>query len=197
MELGEGLVRISALRLSEHATNPILRLPYNVLPEDADPKDSLFASAEATKMAVSSSASVGSRPPSPFVRPSNPQSRFFESSSSEASVAAPTPRSRLPSLSRTPATCRTRLALAQVTNTPRGVPTTPSRTRTPLNTVRVGGSQIGVLTPPPSVRPKLAKYASRFPPVASSTRRKDESDSPTRPARRCPPSSSKFPRWRG
>ncbi|KAK0488533.1 hypothetical protein IW261DRAFT_1602436 [Armillaria novae-zelandiae] len=197
MELGEGLVRISALRLSKHATNPILLLQYNVLPEDADPTDSLFVSAEANETMVSSSDSVGSRSPSPFVRPSNPQSRLLESSSSEASVAAPTPRNGLPSLSRIPTACRSRPALAEVTNTPRFVETTPSRTWTPMNAVRVRGAQIGISTPPPSVRPKLAKDGSRFPPVAPSSRRKDESDSPTRPARRGSPSSSKLPRWRG
>ncbi|KAK0488550.1 hypothetical protein IW261DRAFT_356758 [Armillaria novae-zelandiae] len=197
MELGEGLVRISALRLSEHATNPILRLPYNVLPEDADSNDSLFMSAEANETMVSSSASVDSRSPSPFVRPSNPQSWLLESSSSEASVAALTPRNGLPSPSRIPVACRNRPALAQVTNTPRGVETTPSRTWTPMNAVQVRGAQIGIPTPPPSVRPKLDNGPSRFPLTARPTRRKDESDSPTRSARHGPPSPSKFPRWRG
>ncbi|KAK0488535.1 hypothetical protein IW261DRAFT_355659 [Armillaria novae-zelandiae] len=164
MELGEGLVRISALRLSKHATNPTLLLPYNILPEDADPKDSLFMSAEANETMVSSSDSVDSRSPSPLVRPSNPQSRFLESSSSEASVAMPTPRNGLPSPSRIPTACRSRPALAQVTNTPRGVEITPSRTWTPMDAVRVRGAQIGIPTPPPSVRPKLAKDGSRFPP---------------------------------
>ncbi|KAK0463344.1 hypothetical protein IW261DRAFT_1598939 [Armillaria novae-zelandiae] len=135
MELGEGLVRISALRLSKHATNPILLLPYNVLPEDADPKDLLFMSVEATEAMVSSSDSVGSRSPSPFVHPSNPQSRLLELSSSEASVAAPTPRNGLPALSSIPTACRSRPALAEVTNTPRFVETTPSRAWTPMNAV--------------------------------------------------------------
>ncbi|KAK0185089.1 hypothetical protein F5146DRAFT_214920 [Armillaria mellea] len=194
MELGIGLVRLSALRLSEHATNPILRLPYNVLPEDADGNDSVFVSAEANEMVASSSASIAHRSPSPFVRPSNPQSRFFESSSSEASVAAPTTQNGLPSPSRTPTAGRRRPALAQVTNTPRGVQTTPSRTPTKVR--RGQGAQNGVPTPPPSLRPKLGKLASRFPLIAPTTRFKEESDSPTRPARRCPP-SSKFPRWIG
>ncbi|KAK0238444.1 hypothetical protein EDD85DRAFT_826863 [Armillaria nabsnona] len=197
MELGEGLVRISALRLSEHATNPILRLPYNAPTEDADHKDSLFMSTEANptiQTGVSSAASIGIRSPSPFVRPSNPQSRFFESSS-EASVAAPAIQYGIPSPSRTPAVCRRRPALALVTNTPRALQTTPL-SRTPIKAGRVQGVLYGVPTPPPSVRPKLAKHGSHFPLIAPTTRLKDESDSPTRPARRCPP-PSKFPRWRG
>ncbi|KAK0238438.1 hypothetical protein EDD85DRAFT_826819 [Armillaria nabsnona] len=196
MELGEGLVRISALRLSEHATNPILRLPYNAPTEDADHKDSLFMSTEANptiQTGVSSAASIGIRSPSPFACPSNPQSRFLESSS-EASVAAPTIPKGILSPSRTPAACRRRPALAQITNSPRSVQTTPSRT--PVKAGRVQGVLYGVPTPPPSVRPKLAKHGSRFPLTAPTMRLKDESDSPTRPARRCPP-PSKFPRWRG
>ncbi|KAK0245482.1 hypothetical protein EDD85DRAFT_801189, partial [Armillaria nabsnona] len=196
MELGEGLVRISALRLSEHATNPILRLPYNAPTEDADHKDSLFVSTKTEptiQMAESSAASIGLRSPSPFVRPSNPQSRFLESSS-EASVAAPIISMGLASPSRTPAACRRRPALAQITNTPRGVLTTPSRT--PMMVGRAQGVHYGIPTPPPSVRPKPAKHGRRFPLVAPTTRLKDESDSPTRPARRGP-LPSKFPRWRG
>ncbi|PBK65991.1 hypothetical protein ARMSODRAFT_383660 [Armillaria solidipes] len=192
MEVGEGLVRLSAWRLSEHATNPILRLPYNAPSEDADHHDLLFVSAEAKptiQTALSSSASNGTRSPSPFVRPSNPQSRFFESSS-EASVAAPT----IPSPSRTPAACRRRPALAQITNAPRAVKATPSRT--PMKVGRVQGARNAVPTPPPSLRPKLAKGKACFPPVVLKMRFEDESMSPTRPARRCPP-SSKFPRWRG
>ncbi|KAK0189298.1 hypothetical protein F5146DRAFT_1225917 [Armillaria mellea] len=161
MELGIGLVRLSALRLSEHATNPIMRLPYNVLPEDADVNDSVFVSAEANETAASSSASIANRSPSPFVRPSNPQSRFLESSSSEA---APTTQNGLPSPSRTPTADRRRPVLAQVTNTPRGVQTTPSRT--PTKARRLQGAQNGVPTPPPSLRPKLGKFASRFPLLA-------------------------------
>ncbi|KAK0238436.1 hypothetical protein EDD85DRAFT_826802, partial [Armillaria nabsnona] len=184
MELGEGLVRISAWRLSEHATNPILRLPYNAPTEDADHKDSLFMSTEANftiQTGVSSAASIGIRSPSPFVRPSNPQSRFFESSS-EASVAGPAIQYGIPSPSRTPAVCRRRPALALVTNTPRALQTTPL-SRTPIKVGRVQGILYGVPTPPPSVRPKLAKHGSRFPLTAPTTRLKDESDSPTRPAR--------------
>ncbi|PBK98921.1 hypothetical protein ARMGADRAFT_1073855 [Armillaria gallica] len=178
MELGERLVRISALRLSEHATNPILRVPYNAPTEDADHKNSLFVSTEANptiQTGVSSADSIGIRSPSPFVRPSNPQSRFFESSS-EAPVAAPAIQYGIHSPSRTPAVCRRRPALAQVR--------------------RVKGVRYGVPTPPPSVRPKLAKGASRFPLEAPTMRLKDESDSPTRPARHCPP-PYKFPQWRG
>ncbi|KAK0444753.1 hypothetical protein EV421DRAFT_1799402, partial [Armillaria borealis] len=190
MEVGEGLVRLSAWRLSEHATNPILRLPYNAPSEDADHHDSLFVSAEAKptiQTAVSSAASIGIRSPSPFVRPSNPQSRFLESSS-EASVAAPTIQKGTPSPS------RRRPVLAQITNTPRAMKPVPSRT--PMKVGRVPRGQNGVPTPPPSLRPKLAKGTSRFPLIAPTTRLKDESDSPTRPARTHPP-SSKFPRWRG
>ncbi|PBK65979.1 hypothetical protein ARMSODRAFT_383136 [Armillaria solidipes] len=192
MEVGKGLVRISAWRLSEHTTNPILRLPYNAPSEDADHKESFFVSAEANptiQTAVSSSASIGTRSPSPFVRPSNPQSRFFESSS-EASEAAPT----IPSPSRTPAACRRRPALAQITNAPRTG--RPSPSRTPMKVGRVQGARNAVPTPPPSLRPKLAKGKACFPPVVPKMRFEDESMSPTRPARRCPP-SSKFPRWRG
>ncbi|KAK0444765.1 hypothetical protein EV421DRAFT_1799471 [Armillaria borealis] len=192
MEVGEGLVRLSAWRLSEHATNPILRLPYNAPSEDADHHDSLFVFAEAKptiQTALSSSASIGTRSPSPFVRPSNPQSRFFESSS-EASVTAPT----IPSPSKTPAACRRRPALAQITNAPHAVKATPSRT--PMKVGRVQGARNAVPTPPPSLRPKLAKGKACFPPVVPKMRFEDESTSPTRPARRCPP-SSKFPRWRG
>ncbi|KAK0444759.1 hypothetical protein EV421DRAFT_1799438 [Armillaria borealis] len=181
MEVGEGLVRLSAWRLSEHATNPILRLPYNAPSEDADHNDSLFVSAEAKptiQTAVSSAASIGIRSPSPFMRPSNPQSRFLESSS-EALVAAPTIQKGTPSPS------RRRPALSQITNAPRTA--RPSPSRTPMKVGRVQGVQYGVPTPPPSVR---------FPLVAPTTRLKDESVSPTRPARIRPP-SSKFPRWRG
>ncbi|KAK0488538.1 hypothetical protein IW261DRAFT_1556994 [Armillaria novae-zelandiae] len=205
MEFGEGLVNIVSYNMrfpsdSQHCVGTdvgiafvgILRLPYNVLPEDADSNDSLFVSAEANETMVSSSDSVGSRSPSPFVR-----SRLLESSSSEASVVAPTPRNGVPSPSRIPVACRNRPALAQVTSTPRGVQTTPSRTWTPMNAVRVRGVEVSIPTPPPSVRPKLAKDVSRFPPVAPSTPRMDESGSPTRPARRGSPSSSKLPRWRG
>ncbi|KAK0444777.1 hypothetical protein EV421DRAFT_1799540 [Armillaria borealis] len=192
MEVGEGLVRISAWRLSEHATNPILRLPYNAPSEDADRNDSLFVPAEANQTVVSLAASIGIRSPSPFVRPSNPQSRFLESSS-EASVAAPTIRKGISSPSRTPAACRRRPALAQITNTPRSVHTTLSQT--PIKVGRVQGVQHAVPTPPPSLRPKLAKRVTCFPPVVPKMRFEDESTSPTRPARRCPP--SKFPRWRG
>ncbi|KAK0238433.1 hypothetical protein EDD85DRAFT_826786 [Armillaria nabsnona] len=130
MELGEGLVHLSAWHLSEHATNPILRLPYNAPSEDANHHDSLFVSAEANPIiptAVSSSASIGIRSPSSFVRPSNPQLWFLESSS-DASVAAPTIQNGIHSPSRTPAVCRRRPALAQVTNTPRIVKATLSRT---------------------------------------------------------------------
>ncbi|PBK65998.1 hypothetical protein ARMSODRAFT_1022014, partial [Armillaria solidipes] len=144
MEVGEGLVRLSAWRLSEHATNPILRLPYNAPSEDADHHDSLFVSAEAKptiQTAVSSAASTGIRSPSPFVRPSNPQSRFLESSS-EASVAAPTIQKGTPSPS------RRRPALAQITNTPRAMKPVPSRT--PMKVGRVQRGQNGVPTPPPS-----------------------------------------------
>ncbi|SJL03275.1 uncharacterized protein ARMOST_06627 [Armillaria ostoyae] len=195
MEVGEGLVsivRISAWRLLEHATNPILWLPYNAPSEDADHHDSLFVSAEAKptiQTAVSSSASIGTRSPSPFARPSNPQSQFLESSL-EALVAAPT----IPSPLRTPVACRRRPALAQITNAPHVVKATPSRT--PMKVGWVQGARNAVPTPPPSLRPKLAKGKACFPPVVPKMRFEDESMSPTRPAHRCPP-SSKFPRWRG
>ncbi|PBK98923.1 hypothetical protein ARMGADRAFT_1059259 [Armillaria gallica] len=48
----------------------------------------------------------------------------------------------------------------------------------------------------PAIIETLAKHGSRFPLIAPTTRLKDESDSPTHPARRCLP-PSKFPRWRG
>ncbi|KAK0488528.1 hypothetical protein IW261DRAFT_1439876 [Armillaria novae-zelandiae] len=177
MELGIGMAQISALRLSEHATNPIQRLPYNALPEDGDDKDSLFVSTEEAKptiqTAVSSTASIAHRSPSPFVRPSNPQSRFLESSS-EGSVAAPPTRRAFASSSGSPTPCRRRPALAQVTNTPRAV-------LTPVKVRRVLGAQNRLVSPP----------------VAPRMRFEDENTSPTRPARRDPPSSSKLPRWRG
>ncbi|PBK98942.1 hypothetical protein ARMGADRAFT_1073867 [Armillaria gallica] len=197
MELGERLVRISALRLSEHATNPILRLPYNALTEDVDHKDSLLVSTEANptiQTGVSSAASIDIRSPSLFVRPSNPQSRFLESSS-EASVAGPAIQYGIPSPSRTPAVYRRRPALAQVTNTPHTLETAPL-SRTPIKVGRVQGVRYGVPTPPSSARPKLAKHGSRFPLIAPPTRIKDESDSPTRPAHRSLP-AFKFHRWRG
>ncbi|KAK0444746.1 hypothetical protein EV421DRAFT_1799374 [Armillaria borealis] len=191
MEVGEQLVRSYARRLSEHAMNPILRLPGNILPEDDDEdNESSVVSAEdrpTIQAAVSSTASVSVRSPSPFVRPPNPQSRFLDSSY-EASVAAPTTCKAVPSPS------RRRPTLAQVTNTPRATKPVPSRT--PMKAGRVQRGQNGVPTPPPSLRPKLAKGAGRFPLVAPTTRFKDESDSPTRPTRIRPP-SSKFPRWRG
>ncbi len=173
------------MRLSEHATNPILRFPYNALTEDADHKDSLFVSTEANptiQTGVSSVASIGIRSPSPFVRPSNPQSRFL-GSSSEASVAAPAIQYGILSPSRTPAVYRRRPALAQVMNIPRALQTTPL-SRTPIKVGRVQGVRYGVPTPPPSVRPMLARHGSRFPLIAPTMRIKDESDSPTRPARR-------------
>ncbi len=139
-------------------------------------------SVEAKQTAVSSAASIGIRSPSPFVRPSSPQSQFLESSC-EASVAAPTIPKGILSPSRTPGACRRRPALAQITNTPSSVQTTPSRP--PVKAGRVQGVLYGVPTPPTSVRPMLAKHGSRFPLIASTTRLKDESDSPTRPARHC------------
>ncbi|KAK0444742.1 hypothetical protein EV421DRAFT_1799352 [Armillaria borealis] len=190
MEVGEQLVRSYARRLSEYATNPILRLPGNVLPEDDDDNESSVVSAEdrpTVQTSVSSTASIAIRSPSPFVRPSNPQSRFL-ASSCKASVAVQTTRKAVPSPS------RRRPALAQITNTPRAIKPVPSRT--PMKAGRVQRGQNGVPTPPPSLRPKLAKGASRFPLAAPTTRFKDESDSPTHPARTRPP-SSKFPRWRG
>ncbi|KAK0238424.1 hypothetical protein EDD85DRAFT_508121 [Armillaria nabsnona] len=190
MEVGEQLVRSYARRLSEHATNPILRLPGNVLPEEDDDDESSVVSAEdqpTIETSVSSTVSIPVRSPSPFVRPSNPQSRFLDSSG-EASVAAPTSRRRIPSAS------RRRPALAQITNARRT--DRPSPSRTPMKVGRIPGVEQGVPTPPPSLRPKLAKRASRFPLAAPTTRFKDESDSPSRPARVRPP-SSKFPRWRG
>ncbi|PBK98904.1 hypothetical protein ARMGADRAFT_483137 [Armillaria gallica] len=191
MEMGEQLVRSYARRLSEHASNPILRLPGNVLPEDDDDdNESSVVSAEdqpTIETSVSSTGSIVVRSPSPFVRPSNPQSRFLDSSG-EGSVTAPTVRKA------TPLPSRRRPALAQISNAPRTG--RPSPSRTPMKVGRVQGVEQGVPTPPPSLRPKLAKRAGRFPLTAPTTRLKDESDSPTRPARRCP-SSSKFPRWRG
>ncbi|PBK59070.1 hypothetical protein ARMSODRAFT_1032803 [Armillaria solidipes] len=166
-------VRSYARRLSEHATNPILRLPGNVLPEDYD--DDNESSVVSAEDQPTIETSVSSRSPSPFVRPSNPQSRLFDSSC-EGSVAAPITREAFPSPS------RRRPALAQVTNTPCALKHVPSRT--PMKVGRVQRGQNGVPTPPPSLRPKLAKGASRFPLVAPTTRFKDESDSPTRPARR-------------
>ncbi|KAK0238425.1 hypothetical protein EDD85DRAFT_1021971 [Armillaria nabsnona] len=190
MEVGEQLVRSYARRLSEHATNPILRLPGNVLPEEDDDDESSVVSAEdqpTIETSVSSTASIPVRSPSPFVRPSNPQSRFLDSSG-EGSVAAPTSRRRIPPPS------RRRPALAQITDAPRTG--RPSPSRTPMKVGGVQGVEQGVPTPPPSLRPKLAKGVSRFPLTAPTTRFKDESDSPSRPARVRPP-SSKFPRWRG
>ncbi|KAK0488592.1 hypothetical protein IW261DRAFT_1440355 [Armillaria novae-zelandiae] len=192
MELGIGMVQISALRLSEHAMNPILRLPYNALPEDADDKGSLFVSTEEAEptiqTAVSSTSSIANRSPSPFVRPSNPQSRFLESSSEE-SLAAPPSRRVIASSSGSPIPYRRRPALAQVTNTPRAV-------LTPVKVRRALGAQNAMPTPPPTSRPKLAKRETCFPPVAPKKRFEDESTSPTRPVRRDSPSSSKLPRWR-
>ncbi|PBK98935.1 hypothetical protein ARMGADRAFT_1073863 [Armillaria gallica] len=191
MEVGEGLVSIVSTHIciasvgardESHLAASVQR-SY----DDAGHNDSLFVSAEANQTAASSAASIGVRSLSPFVRPSNPQSRFLESSC-EVSVTAPTIQNGTPSPS------RRRPALAQITNTPRGVLTTPSRT--PVKAGRVQGVLYGVPTPPTSVRPKLAKHGSRFPLITSTTRLKDESDSPTRPARHCPP-PSKFPRWRG
>ncbi|PBK98907.1 hypothetical protein ARMGADRAFT_483202 [Armillaria gallica] len=191
MEMGEQLVRSYARRLSEHATNPILRLPGNVLPEEEeDDNDLSVVSAEdqrTIETSVSPTGSIVVRSPSPFVRPSNPQSRFLDSSG-EGSVAAPTVRKAIPSPP------RRRPALTQTSNAPRTG--RPSPSRTPMKVGRAQGAEQGVPTPPPSVRPKLAKHGSRFPLIAPTMRLKDESDSPTRPARRCPP-SSKFPRWRG
>ncbi|PBK59072.1 hypothetical protein ARMSODRAFT_1027753 [Armillaria solidipes] len=191
MEVGEQLVRSYARRLSEHATNPILRLPGNVLPDDDDAdNESSVVSAEdqpTIETSVSSTASIAIRSPSPSVRPSNPQSRFL-ASSCKASVATPTIQDGTPSPS------RRRLALAQITNAPRTG--RPSPSRTPMKVGRVQRVEQGVPTPPPSLRPKLAKGAGRFPLAAPTTRRKDESGSPTRPPRIRPP-SSKFPQWRG
>ncbi len=132
--------------------------------------------------AVSSSASIGIRSPSSFVRPSNPQSWFLESSS-DASVAAPTIQNGIHSPSRTPAVCRRRPALAQVTNTPRIVKATPSRTLVKVR--RVERVQNSAPTPFPSLRPKLVKQPTCFPSVAPKMRFEDESRSPTRPARNC------------
>ncbi len=125
---------------------------------------------------VSPTGSIVVRSPSPFVRPSNPQSRFLDSSS-EGSVAAPTVRRSIPSPP------RRRPALTQISNAPRTG--RPSPSRTPRKVGRAQGAEQGVPTPPPSVRPKLAKHRSRFPLIAPITRLKDESDSPIRPARRC------------
>ncbi|KAK0488521.1 hypothetical protein IW261DRAFT_355041 [Armillaria novae-zelandiae] len=191
MEMGLELVRSYARQLSEHATNPILLLPGNILPEeDEDDDESSVVSAEDqptidTSGSLTSSSSM--RSPSPFVRPSNPQSRFLDSS--EASVAAPSIRQRISSPS------RRRPGLAQITNAPRTVRPLPSRT--PMKIRGIRGSEQGVPTPPPSLRPKLARRTNRFPLAVPTTGRKDESDSPSRPARIVPPSSSKLPRWRG
>ncbi|KAK0488523.1 hypothetical protein IW261DRAFT_1439855 [Armillaria novae-zelandiae] len=188
MEMGLELVRSYARQLSEHATNPILLLPGNILPEeDEDDDESSVASAEDEPTIDTSGSSTFSssiRSPSPFVRPSNPQSRFLDSS--EASVAAPSIRQRISSPS------RRRPGLAQITNAPRTVRTPPQ-----MKTRGIRGSEQGVPTPPPSLRPKLARRTNRFPLAVPTTGRKDESDSPSRPARIVPPSSSKLPRWRG
>ncbi len=173
-------MRSYARRLSEHATNPILRLPGNVLPEeDDDDNESSVVSAEdqpTIETSVSSTGSIAIRSPSPFVRPSNPQSRFLDSSG-EGSVTAPTVREA------TPLPSRRRPALAQISNAPRTG--RPSPSRTPMKVGRVQGVEPGVPTPPPSLRPKLAKRAGRYPLTAPTTRLKDESGSPSRPARNC------------
>ncbi|KAK0189301.1 hypothetical protein F5146DRAFT_1140871 [Armillaria mellea] len=191
MEMGLHLVRSYARRLSEHAVNPILRLPGNILPEEEEEDDyessALLEEDQPTiETSVSSTASVDIRSPSPFVRPSNPQSRLLDSS--EASVAAPSIWQRIPSPP------RRRPALAQMTNAPRTV--RPSPSRTPIKVRGIQGAEQCMPTPPPSSGPKLAKRASRFPLAAPTTRRKDESGSSTCPAKGIP-SSSKFPRWRG
>lgn len=189
MEMGLQLVRSYARRLSEHATNPILLLPGNILPEEEYDDDELSvvsAEDQSSSDASRSSTASSSMRPSPFVRPPNPQSRFLDSS--EASSVAPSIRQQISSSS------RRRPALAQITNAPRTV--RPSPSRTPMKIRGIQGAERGVPTPPPSLRPKLAKRVNRFPLACPTTGRKDESDSPSRPARIVPP-SSKFPRWRG
>ena len=159
--------------------NPILRLPGNILPEEEeeevdDYESSVLSEDQPTiETSVSSTSSVDIRSPSPFVRPSNPQSRLLDSS--EASVAAPSIRQRIPSPS------RRRPALAQMTNAPRTV--RPSPSRTPIKIQGIQGAEQGMPTPPPSSGPKLAKRVSRFPLAAPTTCRKDESGSSTRPAK--------------
>ncbi|KAK0207663.1 hypothetical protein IW262DRAFT_1469249 [Armillaria fumosa] len=189
MEMGLQLMRSYARRLSEHATNPILLLPGNILPEEYDDDESSVVSAEDQPSSDTSRSSRASSPmwsSSPFVRSSNPQSRLLDLS--ESSEAAPSTRQQIPSPS------RRRPALAQITNAPRTV--RPSPSRTPIKVRGIQGAERGVPTPPPSLRPKLAKRANRFPLAGLTTGRKDESDSPSRPARIVPP-SSKFPRWKG